>query len=37
MSLTMLTSTVGGFDFTESDFEGWTKDAGFQHVEFITL
>jgi hypothetical protein len=37
ISLTMLIETEKGFDYTESDFEGWAKEIGFKRVEFINL
>jgi hypothetical protein len=33
----MLIETKGGFDYSETDFEEWTKEAGFTRVEFIRL
>ena len=35
MSLNMLIETEEGFDYTHSDFENWTKQAGFKLVEHI--
>jgi len=37
MSLNMLIETEEGFDYTLSDFENWTKQAGFKTVEQIAL
>ncbi|HLL42317.1 MAG TPA: methyltransferase [Segetibacter sp.] len=37
MSLNMLIETEEGFDYTLSDFENWTKQAGFKTVEQIPL
>lgn len=37
MSLNMLIETEEGFDYTLSDFENWSKQAGFKTVEQITL
>jgi len=37
MSLNMLIETEEGFDYTLSDFENWTKQAGFKTVEQIFL
>jgi hypothetical protein len=37
MSLNMLIETEGGFDFTASDFIGWTKEAGFTCMEVMHL
>ena len=32
MSLNMLIETVGGFDFTGADCQGWMRDAGFRET-----
>lgn len=37
MSLNMLIETEEGFDYTLSDFENWTNQAGFKTVEQIPL
>jgi hypothetical protein len=37
MSLNMLIETEEGFDYTLSDFENWTNQAGFKTVEHIPL
>jgi hypothetical protein len=37
MSLNMLIETGDGFDFTDSDFAGWCRDAGFREVEILPL
>jgi precorrin-6B methylase 2 len=37
MSLNMLIETKEGFDFTLSDFEGWTQKAGFRSVDQLPL
>jgi hypothetical protein len=37
MSLNMLIEADGGFNFTQSDFSGWAKDAGFREVRFEPL
>ena len=37
MSLNMLIETEEGFDYTHSDFENWTKQAGFKKAEQINL
>lgn len=37
MSLNMLIETQNGFDYTLSDFEHWTKKAGFQSVDILPL
>jgi hypothetical protein len=37
MSLNMLIEFGDAFDFTGSDFSGWCRDAGFDHVEILPL
>jgi len=37
ISLTMMLETRGGFNFGFSEFEGWTKKAGFSKTELIAL
>ena len=37
MSLNMLIETEEGFDYTHSDFENWTKQAGFKKAKQINL
>lgn len=37
MSLNMLIENGDAFDFTPSDFNTWTKQAGFKSTEFIPL
>jgi precorrin-6B methylase 2 len=37
MSLNMLIETGKGFDYTFSDFTGWTKSAGFKQTTIIPL
>lgn len=37
MSLNMLIESDGGFNFTQADFEGWAKEAGFRTVRFEPL
>ncbi|MCW3108835.1 MAG: methyltransferase [Segetibacter sp.] len=37
MSLNMLIETEEGFDYTLSDFEKWTKQAGFKTAKLLPL
>jgi hypothetical protein len=37
MSLNMLIESDGGFNFTQRDFVGWAKEAGFRQVRFEPL
>lgn len=37
MSLNMLIETVGGFDYTPSEFDEWAREAGFKRTEFMKL
>jgi len=37
MSLNMLIETADGFDYTETEFESWAKEAGFREVRFMPL
>lgn len=37
MSLSMLNGMPGGFDYTGSDFERWTKAAGFKSCSIVEL
>ena len=33
----MLIESEGGFNFTQADFAGWAKEAGFREVRFEPL
>jgi O-methyltransferase len=37
MSVNMLIESEGGFNFTQADFVGWAKEAGFRDVRFEPL
>ncbi|MBK7580033.1 MAG: methyltransferase [Myxococcales bacterium] len=37
ISLNMLIETPGGFDYTQGQFAGWCKEAGFSRTEFVPL
>ena len=37
MSINMLIESEGGFNFTQADFAGWAKEAGFREVRFEPL
>jgi hypothetical protein len=37
MSLNMLIENGDAFDYTPSDFDRWTKKAGFKRTEIIPL
>ena len=37
LSLNMLIESDGGFNFTQADFEGWAKEAGFREIRFELL
>jgi hypothetical protein len=37
MSLNMLIENGDGFDYTQEDFEGWAKAAGFRKIEALPL
>ena len=37
MSLNMLIEFGDAFDYTGSEFDGWCKEAGFQHTEVMPL
>jgi hypothetical protein len=37
MSVNMLIESDGGFNFTQADFAGWAKQAGFREVRFEPL
>jgi hypothetical protein len=37
MSVNMLIESEGGFNFTQSEFEGWCREAGFRDVRFEPL
>jgi hypothetical protein len=37
MSLNMLIENGDGFDYTQEDFEGWTRAAGFRKIEVLPL
>ena len=37
ISLTMLVSSSGGFDFTLDDFTAWTQQAGFTRTALFPL